>query len=243
MSRPSDATRLERLELLKAHLRSEEATTIGELAARLETSARTVRRDLDVLRDQGLPIESERGRGGGVRLKRGWGVGRVNLTYSEAVDLLVSVSVAERMRSPLLMANLDGARRKLVASFSSTMSKKVRGLKARILVGPAVPSGILTGYAPPSRSAVAQLHQAFLNQCRAVMSYRSSTGELTKRTIEPHYLLLCLPVWYVLSWDRLRSEVRTFRCDRIERIHQVEQPFQVLPLARFREALEGIDAA
>ena len=70
-----------------------------------------------------------------MRLDRHWGIGRVNLAYSEAVDLLVSLAVAEQMKSPLFMAHLGPIRRKLMASFSPATKHKVKGLKARILIG------------------------------------------------------------------------------------------------------------
>ena len=106
MKRASTADRLKRLENVVAQLKDDEFSTIGEIAEDLGVSIRTVSRDIQVLKSQGLPIESDRGRGGGVRLNRHWGIGRVNLTYSEAVDLLVSLAVAEQMKSPLFMAHL-----------------------------------------------------------------------------------------------------------------------------------------
>lgn len=240
MGRGSDATRLERLELLQAHLRSSEAWTVGELASRLGTSTRTTQRDLDLLRERGLPIEAERGRGGGVRLRHEWSAGRLTLSYAEAVDLLVSLSVAEQMRSPLLMAHLEGVRRKLMASFTSTMRKRVRSLKARILVGPSVSPHILQGSERPKRVVTEALHQAFLAQASLRITYSALDGAKTRRVIQPHYLMLCYPVWYVLAWDELRDDVRTFRCDRIKRAQRSDETFSLLPPERFREAFQDI---
>jgi hypothetical protein len=59
--------------------------TAGELAEELGASLRTLNRDLGLLRDSGLPIESDRGRGGGLRLKRNWALGRLRPAESLSI--------------------------------------------------------------------------------------------------------------------------------------------------------------
>jgi len=242
MKRASTYDRLQRLEILTARVKSEAPTTIGEVANELGVSVRTINRDIQILRNQGLPIDADRGRGGGIRLHHSWGIGRINLNYTEAVDLLVSLAVAEQMNSPLFMAQLTNIRRKLMASFSPSMNHKVRGLKARIQIGETSSSTVLSTYVPAAAHIVRQLHQAFLMQQNMQITYWSMNDEKTKRTIQPHYLLLCYPVWYVLAWDELRSDVRTFRCDRIQKIRILEDSFKLLPISRFGHSLEGINA-
>mgnify|MGYP001801399790 CR=1 FL=1 len=125
MARSNSHDRLRRLELLAAHLKQEGFCTIKELAVSYDVSERTSARDLQLMRDQGLPIDADRGRGGGVRLDRHWGIGRLNLSYPEAVDLLISISVAEQMKSPIFLANLASIRRQLIASFSAEKRERV----------------------------------------------------------------------------------------------------------------------
>jgi predicted DNA-binding transcriptional regulator YafY len=97
-------SRVVRLDSLKALLAERDVTTTADLAAELGVSVRTVARDLAVLRDMGMPIEGDRGRGGGVRLEPGWYLGRVHLNESEALGLLLSRAIAEKVGSPLLSA-------------------------------------------------------------------------------------------------------------------------------------------
>ena len=242
MDRTSTLGRLNRLELLTAHLKSGEHLTVRGLAMDMGVSVRTLSRDIDLLREQGLPIEADRGRGGGLRLSQRWGVGRVSLTYAEAVDLLVSLAMAEQMETPMLMANLASVRRKLTASFSPAMASRVAGLKARIRVGKPVSAALSGQASAPRPEVVEQLNQAFLNlQCLSI-SYRAVDGSLTSRVIEPHYLLLSSPILYVLAWDDLRGDARTFRCDRIMSATTLEdRVFRSLPIKRFDAALEGIE--
>jgi predicted DNA-binding transcriptional regulator YafY len=242
MRRASTLGRLQRLELLTAELKSGEALTAGGLADRLGVSLRTLNRDLALLREQGLPVEADRGRGGGLRLSRRWGVGRIALTYGEAVDLLVSLAMAEQMESPLLMAGLAGVRRKLTASFAPEMAARINGLKARIRVGKPAAASVLVQAGVPGPEVAAELNQAFLGQQALSIRYRAVDGRVTEREIEPHYLLLAPPIWYVLAWDGLRRDARTFRCDRIvSAVAREGRRFDLLPMGRFEAALEGIE--
>ena len=82
------SARLHRLEELKGLLKAREHVTIAELSSELGVSVRTLNRDLEVLRDSGVPIETDRGQGGGLRLQRNWALGRLHLNPAEAIDLL-----------------------------------------------------------------------------------------------------------------------------------------------------------
>lgn len=230
---------MRRLELLAAHLKDVGYCTIKDLAAVFEVSERTIARDLQVMREQGLPIDADRGRGGGVRLDRHWGVGRLNLSYAEAIDLLISLAVAEQMKSPLFLANLGSVRRQLVASFSADKRDRVERLKARILIGETASTFVQGTVAGANEKAVQRLHQGFVDQQRMAIRYQGENGVVTTREIEPHYLLLNYPIWYVLAVDHLRGALRTFRCDRILKAVLEEARFQVLPKADFAQALEG----
>lgn len=215
--------------------------SVGELAIEFGVSRRTLTRDLALLRDRGLPVDADRGRGGGVRVSATWGVGQLNLSYREAVDLLVSLAVAEQARSPILMANLAPIRRKLVASFSSATRGRVNKLKARLLIGEPASVPVMTTYTPPTARVVKSLHEAFLMMQAACITYEDGAGRRSQRNIEPHFLLLNYPVWYVLAYDLMRQDLRTFRCDRLKAVQPLEQKFDMRPLADFRAGLEGAD--
>lgn len=242
MARATTGDRLHRLDLLASRLKADEPMTIAAIAAELGVSRRTLARDLAILRDRGLPVEADRGRGGGVRLHRNWGIGRVVLSYREAVDLLVSLAIAEQLQSPWLIANLSSVRRKLTASFAPALRDRIDGLRSRILIGRGASATVLQGFAVPDDGTVDALFRAFLEMRVLRASYRDGQGRATERLIEPQYLLLSYPVWYVVAWDRGRDAVRTFRCDRIGTVRVEDQTFRPLPLSIFRDAIEGTDA-
>lgn len=239
MARANSHDRLKRLELLAAHLKEEGFCTIREMAEAHGVSERTIARDLQLMRDQGLPIDADRGRGGGVRLDRHWGIGRLNLSYPEAVDLLISISVAEQMKSPIFLASLASIRRQLIASFSAEKREKIERLKSRILIGETASTFVQGSLVSTSGKAVQTLHQGFLDQAGMAIRYEDESGKITSRDIEPHYLVLNYPVWYVLAVDHLRGALRTFRCDRILNAELTDSSFRILPQASFTRLLEG----
>lgn len=239
MVRANSIDRLRRLELLAVQLKQDGLCTIKDLAQTHNVSERTIARDLQLMRDQGLPIDADRGRGGGVRLDQNWGVGRLNLSYPEAVDLLISVAVAEQMNSPMFLANLGSVRRQLIASFSSSKRHRVSGLKSRILIGATASTFVQATFISTNERAIQALHQAFLDQRALLIRYKKESGEISKRKIEPHYLLLNYPVWYVLAYDHLRQSQRAFRCDRLLSGRISEDRFRLFPKEKFQQSLEG----
>ncbi|WP_417477126.1 helix-turn-helix transcriptional regulator [Maricaulis sp.] len=239
MTRTNSYSRLKRLELLAAQLKQEGFCTIRDLAEAHQVSDRTIARDLQLMRDeQGLPIETDRGRGGGIRIARNWGVGRLSLSYAEAVDLLISIAVAEQMQSPLFLGNLASIRRQLIASFSSDRRERVERLKSRILIGYTASATVQNTMGAADLRAIQPLHQGFLDQTAIRIRYKAESGKTTAREIEAHYLVLNYPVWYVLAFDKLRAACRVFRCDRILAANATETPFDIQPLTAF-EPPEG----
>lgn len=76
-------------------------------------------------------------------------------------------------------------------------------------------------------------------KCRLVsIRYRDREGDLTERVIEAQCLYYNVPVWYVLAWDHLRSDVRFFRIDRIEHVSALGIQFHLRPPRIFIRAGE-----
>lgn len=196
-------------------LASRPAWTAPDIARELGVSVRTIRRDLSRLKDRGVALDSEPGRGGGIRLPARSGIGRLQLSHVEAVDLLLALAIVERQRSPVLLSTLKGLRQKLAMAFPFEERVRVNGLRRRILIGPPASRHIVAEWAEPRAHVLRPLHEAFFEQRALRLSYRGSSG-LTEREVEPHYLLLSWPVWYLLARDHLRADVRTLRIDRIE---------------------------
>jgi len=243
MSTRATASRLGRLEELKGLLKARDHSTAEALAAELGVSRRTLHRDLALLRDSGVPMESDRGRGGGLRLHRNWSLGRVHFSAAEAVDLLLSIAIAERIESPVLLRQLPGIKRKLVASFGESHQTQIRTLRRRILLGPPATEPVLASYRDSPRRTLAGLAEAFLNTRCVSLEYVDRNGAVTSREVEPQFLYLSMPVWYLLAWDRLRGAVRHFRIDRIRAVTLLEGTFRLADPRPFVEEIELVVAA
>ena len=238
MPRTDAPGRIKRLELLAVQLKQDGHLTVRDLAQHHGVSVRTIARDLALMRDQGIQIDADRGRGGGVRLAPDWGVGRMNLTYGEAVDLLIGIAVAEQMNSPMFLANLGAVRRQLVASFSAKKRTQVDRIKSRIFIGVTASTYVQQTVSAPPRRVVQALHQTFIDKEALNLRYQREDGAKSTRVIEPHYLMLKYPVWYVVAYDHLRAAARTFRCDRILSAQKTGTPFTLRPKHEFQSILE-----
>ena len=243
MTRKNTYDHLNRLDLLSSRLKADEPMTIGMLAAEFGVSRRTLSRDIAILRDRGLPIEADAGRGGGIRLHRTWGVGRLSLNYQEAIELLFSIAIAERLEAPWLFRNSTSIKRKLTASFSSTLRDRIQGLRQRIHVGGTTSVQIFSSFSPPQTDCMAAIFQAFLEMRTLKMTYTDVDGNHSERYIEPHHFLLCNPVWYLYAWDSEKDALRCFRCDRITGAYLEEASFPGRSYHLFEDAITSMAAA
>jgi predicted DNA-binding transcriptional regulator YafY len=215
------------LEGLKGLLAERNYTTASELAAELGVGVRTLHRDLALLRDLGIPIDSDRGRGGGLRLEQGWSLGRVHLSESEAIGMLLSLTIAEKVGSPLMLDDTRMIARKIARSFAPAQARRILAIRRRILVGARASDQVLSSYVAPAGAVTQPLLDAFVNRRGAVITYQDQHVNLTVREIELQYLYYNVPLWYALVWDRLRDDVRFFRIDRIKNIRLLSEQFRL----------------
>jgi predicted DNA-binding transcriptional regulator YafY len=175
-------------------------------------------------------------------MHRNWALGRLHLTPAEAIDLLLSVAIAERLDSPLLLRQLAPIKRKLVAAFSDTHQSRIRSLRKRILVGRPASPHVIASFRQPPRGAIAGTAEAFFNMRCIAIDYVDQRGATSTREVEPQFLYLSLPVWYLLAWDRLRGAVRYFRIDRIRSVRALDAVFRLAdPRPFLAEAEAGIE--
>jgi predicted DNA-binding transcriptional regulator YafY len=222
-----------------ALLAGREVWTGRALAEALGVSLRTVRRALGRLEAQGVPLEAEVGRGGGVRLAGG-GLPRLKLDHREVIDLLLALAIAESMGSPLLLKNVRSLRARLGAAFPPQQRRVISRLRTRIFVGAPASARVAASWRSPRARVVTAVQDAFFERVVARLSYVDGAGVRTDRDVEAQALLLNPPVWYLLAWDRLRGAGRTFRLDGIEALTVTAEPFRERPpetlmddLARF----------
>jgi predicted DNA-binding transcriptional regulator YafY len=221
--------RVERRERLIGLLRSEDYWITSELRNHLDISQRTLMRDLAELREAGYPIESDRGRGGGIRLKGRWGIERLQLNHKEVVELVLALAVMESLQSPLLTSNLKAIRQKLFQAFPQKQRRTVSNIRKRIMIGDNASENIVSQYTKPKPGVSEDIAESFLKQNCLEIEYQTETNEKTIRVIEAQYILLVWPIWYILAWDHLRTSTRVFRIDRIRKTRVTGDAFKLRP--------------
>lgn len=222
--------RVDRLDLLARVLRDRPGITVAHLARELGVSSRSVFRDLDHLRERGYPIEADRGRGGGLRLHASWGLGKVLLSSEEALCTLLSLAISEKLSFPMFSSDVARARKKIVDAFPTSERKKIAPLRERIFIGHPASSHVRSTYTNPTVTAMRRLQVAFVRETTVRADYVKESGEFSTRRLEPHALLINWPAWYLLGFDHLRGEPRTFRFDRFRNVDIEEgAPFRARP--------------
>ncbi|WP_044890612.1 helix-turn-helix transcriptional regulator [Myxococcus hansupus] len=219
-------TRVDRVMRLMDFLRGREATTVAEIAEALDVSGRTVHRDLATLRQRGIPVSSDTGPGGGVRLERDRGVAAVHLSQEEVVALWLAASLSSTGSTlPWGNAARSGLQ-KLFASVPKERSRGMRELIRRVVVSRPASARVLADVGKPPEELLAVFERAFREQVCLSFDYRDRHGNSSRRCVEPHGLLVESPVWYVLARDVEKSAARMFRMDRIRRARIVpDRPF------------------
>jgi predicted DNA-binding transcriptional regulator YafY len=180
----------------------------GELADRLEVSSRTIRRDVERLRELGYPVESLTGPAGGYRLRAGTAMPPLLLDDDEAIAIAVGLRTAARASVTGIEETSVRALVKLEQVLPAHLRRRVRALQSATLTlpagGPTVDPQSLTVIATTCRDS----------ECLR-FAYRGRDGAASRREVEPHSLVNLGRRWYLVAWDRGRRDWRTFRVDRL----------------------------
>ena len=180
----------------------------GELASRLEVSPRTVRRDVERLRNLGYPIESLSGPAGGYRMAAGTAMPPLLLDDEEAIAIAVGLRTAARASVEGIEETSIRALVKLEQVLPEHLRRRVQALhgddRDAAGAGPSVDPQDLTVVAAACR-----------DRERLRFGYRGREGATSRREVEPHSLVNLGRRWYLVAWDCGREDWRTFRLDRI----------------------------
>lgn len=181
----------------------------GELAERLEVSERTLRRDVDRLRELGYHVDASRGVAGGYQLRFGSAMPPLLLEDEEAVAIAVG-----------LRAAAAGSVRGVEETALRALTKVIQVLPPR-LRGRVGALREFTVPAPPGNGpkvdvvVLTVLAQACRDDERLRFSYTARKGERSTRLVEPYRLVPLGRNWYLVAYDVDRGDWRTFRVDRL----------------------------
>lgn len=218
MSNP--ATRLITLILLLQRHPNQKA---ADLARELGISVRTLHRYFEMLDEMGVPVYAERGPYGGFSLVRGYKMPPLALTPEEAVAVTLGTSLVPEMWGQAYKEAATGA----LAKLDQVLPEQQRDEAAwarRSLVALGLHNASLDEQAP----TLEKLRLAIRELRTVEMVYTSvSTPEPGTRRLDPYVLALRWGWWYVAGFCHARSEVRTFRVDRIHSLALTGETYQI----------------
>ncbi|BCJ69403.1 helix-turn-helix transcriptional regulator [Polymorphospora rubra] len=180
------------------------------LADRLDVSLRTVRRDVDRLRELGYPIAAVKGPDGGYRLGAGTELPPLLFDDEQAVALTIALQIAATTAGSGLAEPTARALNTVRQVMPSRLRHRIDALRItaveRPTTQPAVP---VDGDVLLAISAAVHAHEILR------FDYGTETMDRPPRRVEPHHVIFRDTRWYLVAWDLDRQDWRTFRADRI----------------------------
>lgn len=183
-----------------------------ELARRLDVSIRTLRRDVDRLRELGYPVNASRGVDGGYQLAPGAALPPLVLDDEEAVALVVGLRAAAQSGLAGVAESSVRAQAKVVQVMPPKLRRRVEALGA-MTVSPGWGDGAPDLGTDPD--ALVKVAQACRDAERMEFEYTAADGARTRRHVEPLRLVSLGRRWYLVAYDLERNDWRSFRVDRL----------------------------
>jgi len=179
-----------------------------DLATRLEVTTRTVRRDVEKLRELGYPVHASSGVTGGYRLGAGATLPPLVLEDDEAVAIAVGLRTAAG-------GTVTGIEETSVRALAKLEQVLPARLRERVTALGEVTVPLAGGGSTVDPAVLTLLAIACRDHLRVRMDYRRHDGETSTRTVEPYRLVHTGRRWYLVAWDPDPAEWRTFRVDRV----------------------------
>ncbi|WP_226367094.1 MULTISPECIES: helix-turn-helix transcriptional regulator [unclassified Pseudonocardia] len=205
----TSARLLRLLSLLQAH-----PSTGADLAGELGVSARTVRNDVEKLRELGYPVEAVPGVGGGYRLGAGGSLPPLLLDDDEAV----AVAVALRTAAGGTVAGIEETAVRALAKLETVLPSRLRHRIGTLLAHTVTVPGSLTGL-PGGATVDPAVLTALVaarrdHECLRV-DLVDNSGATTRLVVEPYQIAHLLGRWYLAAYDRGSADWRVLRVDRL----------------------------
>ncbi len=185
------------------------------LARRLEVSARTVRRDVDRLRELGYPVHATKGPDGGYRLEAGADLPPLLFDDEQAVAVAVALQTATTT-----VAGIEEAALRALATVRQVMPARLR---KRVDALRFTTVARRSGRRRPRVDTERLVAIGTAVRAQEVLRFdyeQPSTADADAeprppRRVEPHHVVTWGGRWYLVGWDLERDDWRTFRVDRM----------------------------
>jgi predicted DNA-binding transcriptional regulator YafY len=201
------------LELLQA-----KASVSGpELAQTLEVDVRSVRRYITMLRDMGIPVESETGRFGSYSLRPGFRLPPLMFTNSEILAVMLGLAAVRHLGLARALA-VESAAAKIYRVLPDIVREQAQALQEVLTLN--LPASLDT-----SDEIIALVSLATYQRQQVWLAYQGQTGEQSERVFDSYGIVYQNGCWYCAGYCHLRHDIRIFRLDRVRQVRLLESRF------------------
>lgn len=204
------ASRTSRLLILLELLQDRGYACGDQLAIELGVDRRTLRRYVAALQDLGIPIEGQRGVGGGYRIRPGYRLPPLMLKEDEVAAVVLGLLEARARRLPAPADVVEATLAKIYRVLPPRLRRQVAALEATVLF---TSSGEVE---PISGDIALELAEAIRRGLAVRLRYTAYDGTSSSRRLSPYGLVVDCGFWYLIAFDHMRDALRTFRVDRIK---------------------------
>ena len=194
----------------------------ASLAKILETSERTIYRDIDILCEAGIPIMSIPGPNGGYSFMENYKINSNSLESGDVVNLLLSSMGVRPEKDTEAAQQLQNAVIKLENSVSAEHREELIMAKERFFIDsePWWGKRIENKYIDIIKKSV-------LNLKKLKIHYKKYDGEISERIIRPYGVIVKNSEWYMAAFCEIKNEVRVFKCSRIVNVEVLDGGFSM----------------
>jgi predicted DNA-binding transcriptional regulator YafY len=210
--------RASRLLAILFRLQASGPATAEALAGELEVSVRTIYRDVAALQSAGVPLWTETGPGGGIRLLDGWRSRLDGLTADEAGALFLAGAPGSAVAELGLGTVLAAAQAKVLATLPPELRHRAGRVRQRFLLD--APGWF---HLEEERPHLALVADAVWSERRIDVRYRRGRDRTVARRLDPLGLVLKGGTWYLVA--RHRADVRTYRVSRLSEASARDERF------------------
>jgi len=192
----------------------------ADLAKILETSERTIYRDMNILCEAGIPICSVPGPTGGFSFVENYKVNSNILDRQDIMNILLSSMGIRPERNTEMEQQIKNTIIKLENSVSEEHRKEIINAKEKFFVDSDPWWGRESG-----NKNVDIIKKSVIDLRKLKITYRKYDGETSERIIRPYGIVIKNLQWYVVAFCETKKDIRTFKCNRIESIEVINENF------------------
>lgn len=216
---PTDTSPTARALLALELIQGSPGITAARLADRLGVTERAARRYVAILREAGIPLESERGPYGGYRVGRGLRLPPLMFEASEALALVMAVLDGHHEAAD--SADPAGsALGKIIRALPQPVAEQAEAVRRATAPAPD------RGAARPNPQTTTALVQASIDRARVRIGYRTEAGREWSQEVDPWAVVVRHGRWYLLCWSHVASAPRAFRIDRVTAVDVLDERFE-----------------